>query len=82
MYSSISQGSVIDVSYSICINDITDNLNPGVTEQLFADDVTIHSSINHEGACTDVQTSLYFVSRWIHDWQLKIPAVKSSVLKL
>ena len=42
--------------FNLYINDITDNLNPGVTVKLFADDVTIYSSINHEGACTDVQT--------------------------
>ena len=81
--SGIPQGSVIGcLLFNLYINDITDNLNPGVTVKLFADDVTIYSSINHEGACTDVQTSLYLVSRWSHDWQLKISAVKSSVLKL
>ena len=81
--SGIPQGSCIGcLLFNLYINDITDNLNPGVTVKLFADDVTIYSSINHEGACTDVQTSLYLVSRWSHDWQLKISAVKSSVLKL
>jgi len=53
--SGIPQGSCIGcLLFNLYINDITDNLNPGVTVKLFADDVTIYSSINHEGACTDV----------------------------
>ena len=81
--SGVPQGSVIGpLLFNLFINDFTDNLHLCVTTKLFADDVTMYSSICHDNSSSNFQLALNSVNKWSHDWQLAISMVKSNILKL
>ena len=53
-----------------------------VTTKLFADDVTMYSSICHDNSSSNFRLALNSVNKWSHDWQLAIFMVESNILKL
>ena len=78
-FSGVLLGSILGpLLFIIYINDISSFTNTKL--KIFADDVTLFSSIKYSNDCLSLQADLDAISRWCRLWQMKINPSKCEVL--
>ena len=63
--SGVPQGTVLGpLFFLVYINDITENISPGTTVRLFADDTSVYRRINSEADSIELQKDLDTLQEW------------------
>ena len=77
--SGIPQGSILGpLLFILCVNDISSVVQSNV--KMFADDVTLYTTVLTTEDCIQLQNDLDSVSRWYNRWQMKLNPHKCELL--
>ena len=61
------------------INDLTDTLDSNIVSKLFADDVTLYTTVTNPVSHAHFQSALNTIMSWSNEWQLPISNAKSNI---
>ena len=77
--SGVPQGSVLGPTLFVYfINDMPDVVLSNI--KIFADDTKIYSGVKNEESRKKLQESLYNLTKWTENWQIKFNNAKCSVM--
>ena len=78
--SGVPQGSVVAaILFNLFINDLTDTLDSNIVSKLFADDVTLYTTVTNPVSHAHFQSALNTIMSWSNEWQLPISNAKSNI---
>ncbi len=81
--SGVPQGTVLGpLMFLIYINDITDNLSPGTTTRLFADDCVIYRPIQTTDDRHSLQHDINTLQEWAVRWQMSFNPKKCNMMHI
>ena len=81
--SGVPQGTVLGpLFFLIYINDIGENLTPGTTLRLFADDSLLYRNIKDRDDCQILQKDLDNLQKWENKWKMEFHPDKCQVLTI
>ena len=81
--SGVPQGTVLGpLLFLLYINDMPDNISPGTSIKLFADDAMLYRKINDQQDSHILQTDLNRLIKWEQGWQMSFNPSKCEVMHI
>ena len=81
--SGVPQGTVLGpLFFLVYINDITNNLSPGTSVRLFADDSLLFRTINNINDTKTLQKDLDLLQTWEKKWKMEFHPDKCQLLRI